>query len=137
MNYWLVKSDPETYGWPELVKDKKTEWTGVRNYAARIHLRAMKKGDLVLFYHSQKSQSIVGIAKVSKEFFDDSTASEPGWIAVELTSVKQMANPVTLSEVKKMKGLDKFPLVTISRLSVMPVTAVEFDIILSMGKTKM
>ena len=78
MNYWLVKSDPETYGWPELVKDKKTEWTGVRNYAARLHLRAMKKGDLVLFYHSQKSQSIVGIAKVSKEFFDDSTASEPG-----------------------------------------------------------
>ena len=137
MNYWLVKSDPETYGWPELVKEKKTEWTGVRNYAARIHLRAMKKGDLVLFYHSQKSQSIIGISKVSKEFFDDSTASEPGWIAVELTSVKQLANPVTLSEVKKMKGLDKFPLVTISRLSVMPVSAVEFDIILSMGKTKM
>ena len=137
MNYWLVKSDPETYGWPELVKDKKTEWTGVRNYAARLHLRAMKKGDLVLFYHSQKSQSIIGISKVSKEFFDDSTASEPGWIAVELTSVKQLANPVTLSEVKKMKGLEKFPLVTISRLSVMPVSAFEFDIILSMGKTKM
>ncbi len=135
MNYWLVKSDPETYGWPEFVKEKRTDWTGIRNYAARLHLRAMKKGDQVLFYHSQKSQSIVGIATVTKEFFDDTTSNEPGWIAVELTAFKELENPVTLSEVKKMNVLKKFPLVTISRLSVMPVTALEFETILTMSNT--
>lgn len=136
MKYWLIKSDPDSYGWKDLDKEKKTDWTGVRNFAARLHLRAMQKDDLVLFYHSQKSQSIVGICKVTKEAFDDPTAKEAGWIAVELTAVKVMQLPVALAEIKKDKRFKDFPLVKISRLSVMPVSASEFEGILEMGKTE-
>ena len=87
MKYWLVKSDPESYGWNDLLKDKKTDWTGVRNYAARIHLKAMKQGEMVLFYHSNDGMAVVGIVKVSREFFQDPTTLESAWVAVELTAV--------------------------------------------------
>lgn len=134
MNYWLVKSDPEEYGWPELMKDKNTEWTGVRGYAARNHLRSMKKGDLVLFYHSGTASAIVGIAKVTKEAFQDPTTVEDGWAAVELAAVNPLKEPVPLSVVKQKKELKDMVLVKISRLSVQPVTAPEFKKILEMGE---
>ncbi|MEP7128560.1 MAG: EVE domain-containing protein [Chitinophagales bacterium] len=137
MNYWLVKSDPETYGWEHLVKDKKTDWTGIRNYAARIHLKGMKKGDLVLFYHSQQSQAIVGLAKVTKEFFQDPTTTDDAWVAVELAVVKPLKNPVSLAEIKAIKEFKEFPLVRISRLSVMPVNEIEFERILKMSETNL
>ena len=133
MNYWLVKSDPETYGWKELVKDKKTDWTGVRNYAARIHLKAMKKGDEVLFYHSNEGMDVVGITKVSKEFFQDPTTDDVAWVAIELTALKPLAKPVTLAEMKTKKELINIGLIKIGRLSVMPLAKIEFDFILKMG----
>jgi predicted RNA-binding protein with PUA-like domain len=136
MNYWLIKSDPEDYGWEHLVKDKKTNWTGVRNFAARSHLKQMKAGDLVLFYHSQKTQAIVGISKVTKEFFKDPTSDDDTWGAVEIQAVKSFKQPVTLKEVKADKDLQTFQLVRISRLSVMPVTETEFQKILEMGETR-
>ncbi len=136
MNYWLVKSDPASYGWEQLIKDKKTAWTGVRNYAARILLKGMKVGDLVLFYHSQQSQAIVGLAKVSQEFFQDPTTSDNAWVAVELTAVKRLKRPVTLAEIKADPRLSDFPLVRISRLSVMPVMVSEFELILSKADTR-
>jgi predicted RNA-binding protein with PUA-like domain len=136
MNYWLVKSDPETYGWKEFSKEKKTDWTGVRAYPARNHMKAMKKGDLILFYHSQGSQSIVGLAKVTKEFFRDPTADDDAWVAVEIAAGKEFMEPVTLSDIKKTKELKDMALLKISRLSVMPVTQPEFEKILEMGKTK-
>jgi len=137
MKYWLVKSDPEDYGWNEFVIEKKTEWTGVRNYAARNHLKEMKENDLVLFYHSGGESSVVGISKVTKEFFRDNTADQDGWAAVELEAVQPLSNSVTLSEIKKEKELKNMPLVKIGRLSVMPVTKAEFEKILSMGETKL
>jgi predicted RNA-binding protein with PUA-like domain len=120
--YWLVKSDPDTYGWEHFVKDGKTRWDGVRNYAARIHLKGMKKGDKVLFYHSQTNPSVVGIAKVAKEFYPDPTATEEGWVCVDLEMNKAL------------KRLKNIPLIRIGRLSVMPVSKEEFDVILQMGK---
>ena len=133
MNYWLVKSDPESYGWNELVKDKKTEWTGVRNYAARIHLKGMKKGDEVLFYHSNEGMAVVGITKVSKEFFQDPTTDDTAWVAVELTALKPLKKSVTLAEMKTKKELSNIGLIKIGRLSVMPLTKTEFDFIVKMG----
>ena len=133
MNYWLVKSDPESYGWNELVKDKKTDWTGVRNYAARIHLKGMKKGDEVLFYHSNEGMDVVGITKVSKEFFQDPTTDDTAWVAVELTALKPLKKSVTLAEMKTKKELSNIGLIKIGRLSVMPLTKTEFDFIVKMG----
>jgi len=131
--YWLVKSDPETYGWPEFNKDKKTSWDGIRNYAARIHLKAMKRGDEVLFYHSNKDAGVVGLAKVTKEFYPDPTAKEEGWVSVELQCIKPLKNPVLLSAIKAEKKLKDMQLIKISRLSVSPVTAEEYATILKMG----
>jgi predicted RNA-binding protein with PUA-like domain len=134
MNYWLCKSDPEAYGWAELVRDKKTDWTGVRNYAARLHLRGMKKGDLVLFYHSGTISALVGIARVTKEAFPDPTAEGDEWVAVGLAAVAALKREIPLSEVKKNKNLKNMALVRISRLSVQPVTEAEFNEIVSMAK---
>jgi len=131
--YWLVKSDPETYGWNEFSKDKKTSWDGVRNYAARIHLRAMKKGDEVLFYHSNKDAGVVGLATVTKEFYPDPTAKEDGWVSVELQCGKALKNPVTLAAIKAEKKLKNMALVKIGRLSVSPVTKEEYETIIKMG----
>lgn len=133
MSCWLVKSDPETYGWKEFSAEKKTSWDGIRNYAARIHLKAMKRGDDVLFYHSNKDAGIVGTAKVTKEFYPDPTSKEEGWVSVELQCRKAFKNPVTLAAVKGEKKLKDMLLLKISRLSVMPVTDAEFGTIVKMG----
>src|SRR5580698_943538 len=120
MNYWLVKSEPEAYSWSQLVKDGRTAWTGVRNYAARNNLRAMKKGDLVFFYHSVEEKSAVGLARVEKEAYSDPTADEGDWSAVDLVPVKALVKPVTLAQIKADKILCEMPLVRIGRLSVSP-----------------
>src|SRR4051812_25850688 len=99
MAYWLVKSEPSTYSWDDLEKDKKTSWDGVRNYAARNHLKGMRKSDEVLYYHSNDELGIVGIAKVSKEAFQDPTTEETAWVAVELKPVRRLAHPVSLARV--------------------------------------
>jgi predicted RNA-binding protein with PUA-like domain len=130
MNYWLVKSEPSTYGWEQLVKDKKTTWDGVRNYAARIHLKAMKKGDEVFFYHSNEGMEIVGIAKVDKEAFQDPTTEDTNWVAVDLKPYKKLKNPVSLAQIKTDKRLKDMALVRIGRLSVQPVTEKEWKIIM-------
>src|SRR6516162_7216249 len=118
MNYWLVKSEPFKYSWEQFTKDKKAVWDGVRNYAARNNMRAMKKGDLVLFYHSNEGLCIVGIAKVSKEHFQDPTTDDIAWSAVELSPFKTLKRPVTLTEIKADKQLNEMQLVRLSRLSV-------------------
>ena len=132
--YWLVKSEPETYSWADLVKDKKTDWTGVRNFAARNHLNAMRAGDKVFFYESGDAKAIVGIAQVTQAAYPDKTADEPGWVAVELKAVSPLAKPVNLAAVKADRALAHMALVRISRLSVQPVTADEFEHILKLAK---
>lgn len=131
--YWLVKSEPETYSWDDLVRDRRTDWTGVRNYAARINLRAMRAGDEVLFYHSGEAKSIVGVARVTKPAFPDTTAEEPGWVAVELAPVKGLATPLTLALIKADATLKAMELVRQSRLSVSPVRPAEFTRVLKLG----
>ena len=136
MNYWLVKSEPETYSWSTFVKDGKTAWTGVRNYAARLNLRAMKSGDLVFFYHSGEEKSVVGLARVVKEFYHDATADEGDWSCVDLAAEKALARPVTLAEIKADKILKEMVLAKQSRLSVSPVTREQFERLLKLAGTK-
>ena len=133
MAYWLVKSEPEVYGWDQLIKDKQTRWDGIRNYAARNHLKAMKKGDELFFYHSNKGTEIVGIAVVVKEAYPDPTSDDPAWFAIDIKPLKKMAKPVTLDQIKKGKKLAAMALVRIGRLSVQPVTGEEWQIIMKMG----
>ncbi len=130
---WLVKQEPEDYSWDDLARDGQTEWTGVRNFQARNNLRQMKVGDDVLFYHSGKEKSVVGIARVSKAAYPDPTADDPSWVAVEIKSGKRLANTVSLSDIRSNKKLNDFLLVRQSRLSVMPVTKDEFDEIVRMS----
>lgn len=132
--YWLVKSEPETYAWADFVRDGKTAWTGVRNNAARLHLRAMRPGDKVLFYESMTTKAIVGTAEVTRAAFPDATADEPGWIAVELKAGSPLAKPVTLTTVKADPALAAMTLLRISRLSVQPVKRAEYDRILKLGQ---
>jgi predicted RNA-binding protein with PUA-like domain len=132
--YWLVKSEPEAYSWADLVRDKKTAWTGVRNFAARQHLKTMQPGDRVLFYESGGPKAIVGIAEVTRPAFPDDTADEPGWVAVELKAVSPLPKAVTLAEVKAEASLAQMALVRLGRLSVQPVTRAEFDHVLKMTK---
>ncbi len=136
MNYWLVKSEPEAYSWPQFVKDGKTAWTGVRNFAARNNLRAMKKGDAVFFYHSGEEKSVLGLARVAKEFYPDATADEGDWSCVDLISVKPLAKPVTLAQIKADKILKEMILAKQSRLSVSPVTREQFERLLKLAETK-
>jgi predicted RNA-binding protein with PUA-like domain len=136
MAYWLVKSEPSAYSWEQLEKDKKTDWTGVRNYAARIHLKTMKKGDEVFYYHSNEGLAIVGIAKISKEFFQDPTTEEEAWVAVELKPIKKLKAPVTLDTIKKDKRLKDMALVRIGRLSVQPVTEEEWKVVMELAGEK-
>jgi predicted RNA-binding protein with PUA-like domain len=133
MNFWLVKSEPNEYAWADLVKDKKTVWTGVRNFAARNHLRAMAKGDPVLFYHSVEEKQVVGLAQVSKTAFPDPTATEGDWSAVELKPLKALPKPVTLAWMKTIPALANIPLIRIGRLSVMPLTPEEYQILTQAG----
>ena len=129
MAYWLVKSEPSVYPWEQLEKDQQTFWDGVRNYAARLHLRAMKTGDEVLFYHSNEGMEIVGIAKVVKEHYQDPTTEDDKWVAVDLKAHKKLKKPVALSTIKKDKRLANMALVRISQLSVQPVTEEEWKAI--------
>ena len=135
MNYWLVKSEPEAYAWSQLVKDGVTAWTGVRNFAARIHLRAMKSGDAVFFYHSGEEKSVVGLAQVVKEAYSDPTATEGDWSCVDLAPEKALAKPVTLAAIKADKILKEMVLAKQSRLSVSPVTSGQFERLLQLAKT--
>ncbi|MFN5629193.1 MAG: EVE domain-containing protein [Bacteroidota bacterium] len=135
MNYWLIKSEPFKYSWEQFSKDKKTIWDGVRNYGARNNLRDMKKNDLALFYHSNEGLEIVGIAKVSKEFFQDPTSDDKNWVAVEFSPFKKLKKPVSLAQIKQEPSLEKMELVRLMRLSVSKVTAFEFDKIMLMANT--
>lgn len=120
--YWLVKQEPDAYSWDDFVKDGSTAWTGVRNFQARNNLRAMKKGDLVFYYHSNVGKEVVGIAKVVKEAYADTTAKEGDWSAVDISPVKPVKTPVSLDQIKSDKILKEMILVRNSRLSVSPVT---------------
>ena len=131
--YWLVKTEPGTYAWADLVRDKRTDWTGVRNYAARIHLKAMQVGDEVFVYHSGDDKSVVGLAKVTKAAFPDTTADEEGWVAVELAAVSPFKQPVTLAAIKADAALKGMTFVRQSRLSVSPVTKAEFTRLKKLG----
>lgn len=133
MNYWLIKSEPSAYSWEQLMKDKKTDWTGVRNYAARNNLRSMKKGDLALFYHSNEGLCIVGVAKVVKEHYQDPTTKEEAWLSADFAPHKALKKPVYLTDIKKDPLLQNMQLVKLSRLSVSTVTKDEFDRVLMLG----
>ena len=136
MNYWLVKSEPDAYAWSAFVKDGRTAWTGVRNFAARLHLRAMRKGDFVFFYHSNEGKDVVGLAEVIKEHYPDATAEEGDWSCVDLKPVKPFAMSVTLEQMKADATLKEMVFVKQSRLSVSPVTAAQAKQLLKLGGTK-
>jgi len=133
-NYWLVKQEPESYSFADFQKEKKTDWTGVRNFTARNNLKEMKAGDKVFYYHSGGEKAVVGLAKVSKPAFPDPTADEGSWVAVELEAGNPVKNPVTLAAIKANPKLSEMKLVKLSRLSVSPVTKEEFDEIIEMSK---
>ena len=135
-NSWLVKQEPEDYSWDDLVRDKKTAWTGVRNFQARNNLRNMKTGDAVLFYHSGKEKSVIGIAEVAKAAYADPTADDDSWIAVDIKPVKRLANPVSLADIRANAKLHDLLLVRQSRLSVMPLSIKDFDEIVGMSRKK-
>jgi predicted RNA-binding protein with PUA-like domain len=137
ISHWLVKSEPFKYSWQKFVADKKAVWDGVRNFEARNNLRAMKKGDLVLFYHSSEGKEVVGVATVAKEAYPDPTATEGDWSAVELTPKKALSEPVSLAQVKADKQLAAFALVRKARISVISATPAEFARVLELGKTKL
>lgn len=133
MNYWLVKSEPDAYAWQTFVRDGKTAWTGVRNFAARNNLRAMRNGDTVFFYHSNEGKEVVGMATVVKEFYPDATAEEGDWSCVDLKVQAAFKQPVTLPQIKADAELKDMALVKQSRLSVMPVSAAQAKRLLKLG----
>jgi predicted RNA-binding protein with PUA-like domain len=134
MNYWLIKSEPFKYSWDQMLKDKWTYWDGVRNYTARINLRAMKNGDHCLFYHSNKGLEIVGIVKVIKEAYQDPTTDDDRWVAVDVEPIKTLDRPVTLKEIKAISSLQDMDLVKISRLSVSKVRTAEYNKIIKLSE---
>jgi predicted RNA-binding protein with PUA-like domain len=136
MNYWLVKSEPFKYSWQQFLKDKKTFWDGVRNYAARNNLRDMKKGDELLFYHSNEGMEIVGIAMVVKEAYQDPMTDDNNWVVVDLKPVKTLKKPVTLAEIKANPQFENMELVKNSRLSVQKVTPDEWELIMKISGMK-
>lgn len=133
MNYFLVKSEPFKYSWEQFNADKETYWDGVRNYQARNNMKAMKKGDLVLFYHSNEGKEVVGIAKVVKEYYQDPTTDDERWVVVDLAPVETLKKPVTLETIKNDAFLQDIALVRQGRLSVMPLKKEEFDRIIQLG----
>lgn len=135
MNHWLVKQEPTAYSWQDFVRDGKTAWTGVRNFQARIHLRAMKKGDRVLFYHSVAEKSVVGIAEVSRTAYPDPTAKEGDWSCVDLKPLSPLNHPVSLASIRQEPALAAIGLIRQSRLSVMPLSKPEFDAVINLSKT--
>src|SRR3954465_10357469 len=136
MSFWLIKSEPSTYSYDQLVKDGHTTWDGIRNYAARNHLRSMKKDDQVLFYHSNEGLEIVGIATVAREAYQDPTTKEEAWLAVDITPYKKLKKPVNMQQVKADKRLAEMALLRISRLSVQPVTDKEWKVIMELTGEK-
>jgi predicted RNA-binding protein with PUA-like domain len=132
-NFWLVKQEPSSYSWSDFVAEGKTAWTGVRNYTARNNLREMKNGDEVLFYHSGEEKAIVGIARVIRPAYPDTTAKDGDWSAVDLAPIKSLIQPVTLRQIKDKPRLKQIPLVRHSRLSVMPLGKAEFGEIVKMS----
>ena len=135
--YWLVKQEPAEYAWSALVKDGGTAWTGVRNFQARNNLRAMKRGDIVLYYHSGAEKMVVGVARVAREPYPDPTATEGDWLAVDLAPLKAVLKPVTLAQIKADTILRQMALVRQSRLSVSPVTAEQAARLLRLAQTKL
>ena len=133
MQYWCVKQEPEAYSWAQFLQDGRTAWTGVRNFQARNNLRAMKKGDLVLYYHSVSEKQVVGIARVEKEAYPDPTAKEDDWVCVDLVPSKPLKNPVTLEAIKADKVLKAIPMVKQTRLSVTPLSREQFDRVLKLA----
>ena len=135
MNHWIVKQEPEAYSWSDLVRDRRTAWTGVRNFQARNNLRAMKKGDFVLFYHSGEEKRIVGLASVVKENYPDPTADDPAWVGVDLAAIKPLVKPVALQEIKADAALRDIVLVRNSRLSVSPLDQAQFRRLMELAGT--
>jgi predicted RNA-binding protein with PUA-like domain len=133
MAYWLVKSEPGTYAYSDLERDGRTVWDGVRNNAAALHLKAMKTGDEVLFYHSQDGKAVVGVAKVAREAFPDASDPSGRFVAVELTPVRPLKRPVTLAEMKAEPRLAGLQMIRQSRLSASPVGPDEWATILRMA----
>jgi predicted RNA-binding protein with PUA-like domain len=134
-HYWLVKQEPGAYSWATFVKEERTAWTGVRNFQARIHLRAMKKGDVICFYHSVSEKQVVGLARVEREAYPDPTAREGDWVCIDLVPVKPLRMPVSLEAIKADKTLKTMALVRQSRLSVMPLTEGQFQRLLDLAGT--
>ena len=134
MAYWLIKSEPSAYSWDQLVKDKKTSWTGVRNFQAQANLKAMKTGDRAFFYHSGEGKEIVGIAEVTKTAYPDATDKEGKSVTVDFKAVEPVKKKVTLAEIKADKRFKDMPLVRIARLSVQPVTYDQWDMIEAISK---
>lgn len=137
MNYWLIKSEPFKYSWDQMVTDGSTYWDGVRSYAARIQLRAMRKGDICFFYHSNVGKEIIGLTRVIKEAYQDPTTEDDKWVAVDVATIKPLIKPVTLAQVKANDTLANMALVKLSRLSVGPVQEFEFEEIMKMAATKL
>jgi len=137
MQYWLVKSEPDVYAWEKLAREKRGTWDGVRNFAARNNLRAMSKGDLLLFYHSNIGKEIVGIAKVTREHYPDVTAELGDWSVVDVAPVKKLVKPVTLAQIKVDPKFKEMLLVSRSRLSVMPVSEAHFERVLGLAETQL
>jgi len=135
-NYWLVKQEPESYSWTTFLKEGKTAWTGVRNFQARNNLRAMRRGDLVLYYHSGEEKQVVGLARVEKENYSDPTATEGDWSAVDLAAVKTLAKAVTLKAIKADQILKEIPMVRNSRLSVTPLNSTQFNRLIALADSK-
>jgi len=133
VQHWVLKSEPSAYSWAQLQKDKKTQWTGVRNFEARNNLKAMKRGDLAFFYHSGEGKEIVGVARIASEATPDPTAKDGDWVAVEVEPDHALPSPVTLETLKKTAGFSDFPLVRKGRLSVAPVTAEQFARVLKLA----
>ena len=134
-SFWIVKQEPSKYSWEQFEKDGSTYWDGVRNYQARNNLIAMNNGDLILFYHSVIGKEIVGIAKVTRESYPDPTTDDDRWVVIDLKPIKPFKVPVSLAKIKTHKELTEIALIKQSRLSVMPVTKKEFQILLKLGKT--
>ncbi|HXA70126.1 MAG TPA: EVE domain-containing protein [Stellaceae bacterium] len=136
MAYWLLKTEPSAYSWDQLVKDKRTNWSGVRNFQAAANLKAMKKGDRAFFYHSGEGKEIVGVAEIVKEAYPDTTDKSGRFVMVDLVPVEPVKTPVSLATVKATPALKNMPLVRLSRLSVSPVSADEWRIIAKMAGIK-
>lgn len=135
-NHWLVKQEPGSYAWEVFVREGGTAWTGVRSFPARNHLRGMKKGDWVLFYHSGAERQVVGLARVKREAYPDPTADQGDWSAVDLEPIKALRRPVSLAQIKADTLLKEMPFVRQSRLSASPMTPEQFRCLLDMAETK-